>query len=84
MASVRTAVRKWGNSVAVRIPKPLAEKLRFEDGREVTVTEDGSGGLRIRRTAQADESLESLLSRITTKNSHALVEWGALVGGEAW
>ena len=38
-----TNVERWGNSLAVRIPKAVAEKLSIEEGSEIqlTVTDKG-------------------------------------------
>lgn len=34
-------VKKWGNSLAVRIPSDLAKNINIEDGSEVTISSDG-------------------------------------------
>ena len=39
MKSVRFA--KWGNSIAVRIPKDIAEELNIKDGTEGFLMKDG-------------------------------------------
>jgi antitoxin MazE len=39
---VKTKVAKWGNSLAVRLPKPLVDDLGLRPGREVEVRQDGS------------------------------------------
>lgn len=38
---MKTKVAKWGNSLAVRLPKPLADDLGLIPGREVEVRQDG-------------------------------------------
>ena len=38
---VQTKIQKWGNSLAVRIPKEIARKLAFKVGSPVTVRESG-------------------------------------------
>lgn len=38
---MKTKVAKWGNSLAVRLPKPLADDLGLRPGREVEVRQDG-------------------------------------------
>lgn len=35
---VRTTVRKWGNSLGVRIPSVLADDAKLADGAEVELT----------------------------------------------
>lgn len=39
--SMRAKVAKWGNSLAVRLPKPLAEDLGLAAGREVELRRHG-------------------------------------------
>lgn len=78
-----TDVSRWGNSLAVRIPKALADELRLAEGDAVTV-EAGEGGSVVIRPARPKYRLEDLVARITPKNRHAESAWGAPVGNEAW
>jgi len=34
----RMKVAKWGNSLAIRIPKPVVKVLRFKEGDSVNIT----------------------------------------------
>ncbi len=81
MASTRLA--KWGNSLAVRIPKAIAEDVRLREGEPVTVTVASDGGLVI-KTRCHKYQLGQLVSRITARNRHAEVDWGKPRGGEIW
>lgn len=46
-------VAKWGNSLAIRIPKDVAEALRLEEGSEVDLVPVESGlGLSTRMTRE--------------------------------
>jgi antitoxin MazE len=54
-------VSKWGNSLAVRIPKDVAEALALKEGDEIEVTA-GEKGLGIARARSREELLESLRS----------------------
>ena len=36
-----TKIQKWGNSLAVRLPREIAKKLSFKAGSAVTVRESG-------------------------------------------
>jgi antitoxin MazE len=75
-------VARWGNSLAVRIPQPVAEQARFGEGDEVEVrVEDGA--VTIRRLA-ADEELERLVAAITPENRHDETDWGPAQGREVW
>jgi antitoxin MazE len=81
---MKTRVQKWGNSLAVRIPKSFAEEvgLRNESSVEVSLTK---GKLIIAPIADASGfTLERLLAQITDDNVHAEVTTGAPAGNEAW
>jgi antitoxin MazE len=76
---MKTTIQKWGNSLAVRIPKSFAEELRFADkGPAEMSLEDGAIILKPDRERAFD--LESLLLEVTDENIHAA--WGdGPVGG---
>lgn len=76
---MRTRIRKWGNSLGVRIPSALAEDARLHDGTEVEVTVR-EGQLVIVPVL----SLARLVAGITAENLPALEEDGAPRGGEQW
>lgn len=79
---MRVPVRKWGNSLAVRIPKALAADTRLGPGTEVDVAVEG-GRLVLTPVAPAP-SLDDLLARVTEENAHGEVGTGRRVGREAW
>ena len=39
---MKTKVAKWGNSIAVRVPKPYADELGLKPGSTVDVQKDGT------------------------------------------
>ena len=75
-------VTRWGNSLAVRIPKALAEQTRIEEGSEVELAV-ADGVLTIRPLALSYR-LDELLAQITPENRHDEVDWGGPRGKEAW
>jgi antitoxin MazE len=79
---VRTRVQKWGNSLAVRIPKPFAEGAGLRASSEVEVSLD-KGEVRL-TPVRARWKLRQLLSGVTRKNLHAEVDSGPARGREAW
>ena len=80
---MQTQVKKWGNSLALRIPKPLAEQLAIKNDTEVEILiEDGQ--LMIRPLPEQTVTLEALLAQITDENLHDEIETGTAVGGEVW
>jgi antitoxin MazE len=76
-------VAKWGNSLAVRLPKAVAQQAGLAEGDRlsVSVARDGSVVL---RGAGRKYSLEELVSRITPANRHKESDWGRAAGREAW
>ncbi len=79
---MRTKVRKWGNSLAVRIPKPFAEGAGLRLATEIEVSLE-KGTLRL-AAVRPRWQLEALVSKVTTRNRHAEVEVGQPVGRESW
>lgn len=53
-------IAKWGNSLAVRIPRDVAEALGFEEGREVSFRAGGDGKLIVEAKLTKEEALERL------------------------
>lgn len=80
---MRTKVQKWGNSLALRIPKAVAELVGLTEGREVElVVEDAR--LVVKTTREHRYTLEELLAQVTDENRHDEVDWGPPVGNEVW
>jgi len=76
-------VRKWGNSLAVRIPKPLAEDAEVKEGTVLNLAV--SGGKVVATPVQKKKlSLRQLLAKVNRKNLHAEVDSGRSVGREVW
>jgi antitoxin MazE len=80
---VRTKVQRWGNSLAVRIPKSFAEEVGVTDCSPVEMNLV-DGRLVVERARVAAPSLVELLEGVTEANRHGEVEAGPAVGGEAW
>jgi antitoxin MazE len=82
-ATMVANVQKWGNSLAVRIPRPFATDVGIEEGTSVDVTIE-NGGIVIRKARGEKLSLDALLAGVTAKNRHAETDTGPAVGNEAW
>jgi len=78
-----TKIRKWGNSLAVRIPDEFAENLDLRDG-SVVGFEQKENRIIITK-AKPKYTLEDMVKGITKKNSHKLI-WpdDAPRGKEVW
>jgi len=75
------AVKKWGNSLAVRIPKDLATSLSVDENSliELEIVRDG-----LLLKPQKSTRLEELVAGITDENLHHEVSTGESVGNEEW
>lgn len=80
---MKTAVQRWGNSLALRIPRTYAAETRISEGSKVELTLK-SGSLVIRPISRKRHSLADLLRRVTPTNRHESVSTGAAVGQEVW
>ncbi len=80
---MRTSVQKWGNSLALRIPKPLADQAHITQGSlvEIKVVDDV---LRIELVAPEAYTLDSLLEGVTEENIHEEIDTGEAQGKEVW
>ena len=74
-------VQRWGNSLALRIPRPFAIEAGIEANSDVDLTVE-NGQLVVRPMRKP--SLDDLLSGITDENLHGEVGSGDPVGNEAW
>ncbi|HEV2146188.1 MAG TPA: AbrB/MazE/SpoVT family DNA-binding domain-containing protein [Longimicrobiaceae bacterium] len=80
---MRARVQKWGNSLAVRIPKPLALETALDQDSEVDVSVE-DGRLVISPVEEPEYTLEELVAGITDENRHPEIDTGPSVGNEAW
>ena len=71
---------KWGNSLAVRIPKPVAEAAKLKEGDSLEI-EAAEGRVELRRASRMP-TLAKLVSQITPENRYAEISSGAAVGKE--
>ena len=80
---METVIKKWGNSLALRIPKPLADEVGLaEDSAVDLLLEEGK--LVIVPAVAPRYTIESLLAGVTVENLHDEVDTGIVMGGEAW
>jgi antitoxin MazE len=80
---MQTKVQKWGNSLAVRIPKTFVKEAHVEYGTTVDLFVD-DGKIVIDPHVEREYRLEDLLKGVTRRNLHAEVKTGKAVGREVW
>ena len=79
---MQARIQKWGNSLAIRIPKPFALEVGLEQNSLVVVSV--SEGKLVLEPVKPFYSLEELLAQVTSDNLHQEIETGLPVGNEVW
>lgn len=77
---MKIIVRKWGNSLAVRIPKVFAIQLGIEQGKDVNI-ETIKDAIVI---SKSTNELSTLLEQVTADNLHSETDTGSVTGSELW
>lgn len=78
-----TKVQKWGNSLAVRLPKEMAMELSLKEGSDVEFLPEADS-LIIKRIRKQPLTLRDLLAKVKTRDPHGEIDWGKPVGKEVW
>lgn len=76
-------IKKWGNSLALRIPKSFAAETGLEDNTAVELT-IVDGKLVVAPTTEQEYDLLELLAQITEENLHQEIDTGSAMGNEVW
>ena len=79
---MQTVVKKWGNSLALRLPQNLAADLRIGEGATVTLTVEDDA--LIVRPARKRYRLAELLAGMDNGKKQAEADWGKPRGDEVW
>jgi antitoxin MazE len=80
---MRTKIQKWGNSLALRIPRALAQDANVRAGSTVEVKLD-AGRLVVEPDARPRYELGELLAGVRRSNIHGEVATGGPAGREVW
>jgi antitoxin MazE len=80
---MKTRVKKWGNSLALRIPKSFADEVGLQKEVPVEISLD-DGKLVITPLTKPKLSLDQLLAQVNKENLHHEIETGPAAGNEAW
>ena len=76
----KSRISKWGDSLAVRIPKPIAEQWGVREGSAIEMSTRGDRVVMRKRAYR----LVDMLEEITADNLHAEQDAGPAQGVEAW
>jgi antitoxin MazE len=77
-----TSVQRWGNSLAIRIPRAFAAQAQLAEDSAVDISVDGDT-ITV-RPARREWTLDELVRKITPSNQHREVGWGSNTGKESW
>ena len=80
---MKTRIQKWGNSLAVRIPKAFAAEMGVEENSSIEMMLK-EGALVIEPGREGTWTLEGLLAEVTDENTHPEWETGDAAGDELW
>ena len=76
-------LHRWGNSVGLRLPKPMLEQLGLTEGSQVDVMIE-AGRLVIEPVRRRRMTMAELLEGFTSDDRPGEVDWGAPAGREIW
>ncbi len=77
-----SCVQKWGNSLAIRIPKEYADKLHWDQNTSVMLSVV-DGKLVTEAVTEPVYDLGMLLAEVTSDNLRSEISTGRFVGNEA-
>jgi antitoxin MazE len=68
---VQIQITKWGNSLALRVPRDIAARAGFSEGARVDIEADDAGRIIVTRSRRRF-TLEELLKEMTPEREHPL------------
>ncbi len=78
-----TQIKKWGNSLALRLPKKTVDFLELKEGSFVGFKYD-KNQIVIKPQKEKEYTLDELLAKVTPENIHEEIDFGRPVGKEIW
>ena len=77
-----STVAKWGNSLAIRIPKNIADKINLKEGSSIAI--DVNDNNIVITPKKPKYTLEELLADTSSEDFDGEYDWGEPVGEEIW
>jgi antitoxin MazE len=81
---MKAVLRKWGNSVAVRLPITILKECDLKENRQIEITAEKGKIVLSPLKKHPRYDLASLVDQITDENRHDAIESGPPVGREAF
>jgi len=72
---ITTHLRKWGNSLAIRLPKPLLDLVDLREGSQLEISIDRER-LILSPVKKPKYTLDELLAQVTPENLHGEIDFG--------
>ena len=80
---MKTRLSRWGNSLAVRIPKHVAAAAKLKAGDAVDLAVEGPGAVKLQKP-EKKPTLKELIEGIRPENLHGEMDWEEPRGDEVW
>jgi len=80
---MKASIQRWGNSLALRIPKTMALESGLADGSVVDL-KLRKGVIALIPRRRREHKLNELLAQVTKKNLHKETTAGEPLGKEIW
>jgi len=80
---MRAKIQKWGNSLAVRLPRAITKKAGLVIEDEVDIDVDDAGKVVLLPHIQKEYRLDELLAGVNPSNLHKEIVFGEPQGREA-
>lgn len=77
-----TKIKKWGNSLAIRIPSFVVKEMRLKDGTLVKLKIVNEKIIISLKKKKRKFTLDELVSKITPEKLHGEIDFGPLIGKE--
>jgi len=84
LVKMNTRIQKWGNSLAIRIPKSFAKSVELDEGNEVNLLLINNRIVVEKEKKKQKYNLKTLLTKVTRNNIHKEIDTGTPVGKEVW
>ena len=79
---MKVQVQKWGNSLALRIPKSYAVETKTENGSTVEMAVR-NGAIIVKPVIKENLTFDEMLANITEENLHTEIDFGKPEGAES-
>jgi antitoxin MazE len=79
---MQAVIKKWGNSLALRLPQHIVADLRMMEGATVSLSVENES--LIVKATRKHYKLADLLAAHKKEANHAETDWSKPVGEEVW